>query len=702
MNTAAKTNDDEGKGSVTEFLSKEDRVALAWIWHSYTKKYIFRIFIVFALVLTYSASMVAFIALLNNSISSLFDPPIERYEFTSPQLANGVANTAQNFDIVLSVPADDAGNLLQSPVLEAEIRSDILRVTGLDGKVILDAERGVSREVLREFISAPESSYIEFSRFSDGGVEEITASAVDAFVFLFAMLISATLVRVISLYASSRLASWVTAMASFELRRDLIKNIFRLDLAYFNKTPTGTVLLTLNELVSRMQVFFSDQLINAVRAATTIIGVCAYLLYIHAGLFLLVAVVFPLVYITFRNISGRMRAYMSAGLTAIADFLKGIENTVVGMQTIKLANQSDRATDELVNHAHGIAKIQINIARYTALIVPVIDFLTAVTVVLVVAVGSYAVSANVAGLTSSTLTTFILGLALLFSPANRLSGFNAAMITALVALVRMKNVFDQKPSIVSRPDCLTVVPENPGVRFNDIKFAFAGTKGSQPGIYQDLSLDFEPNKIHAVVGPTGSGKTTLIYLMTRLYDVDGGSVSLGGIDIRDIDLEVLRAQFSVVSQDTFVFDGSLEENVRYVAPSATDEEVAEALANAQLAILAKEKAGQSVGARGSKLSGGQRQRIGIARAFLRNAPILVLDEPTSALDSKTEALITSAFEKLAQGRTTIMIAHRLKTIENADKIWVMENGKLAEHGTHKSLMRQGALYSSMYLTQNQN
>jgi ATP-binding cassette subfamily B protein/subfamily B ATP-binding cassette protein MsbA len=252
-----------------------------------------------------------------------------------------------------------------------------------------------------------------------------------------------------------------------------------------------------------------------------------------------------------------------------------------------------------------------------------------------------------------------------------------------------------EPTITDAPHAMSRFDTKGDIRFDNVDFGYS----AEHPLFKDLSMIFEGGSRTAIVGATGSGKTTVLSLLGRLYEVQGGEITIGGTNIRDIKIAALRQSFSVVAQDIVIFNASIWDNIKYVRPDASDEEIWEAAENAEIAELMRARGDAKLGPKGAQLSGGQKQRIAIARAFLRSAPILLLDEATSALDQRTEERVKRALSKLSAGKTTIVIAHRLSSIIDVDKIYVLDAGRVVETGTHEELLQQQGLYAGMYTTQ---
>ncbi|MCK5247667.1 ATP-binding cassette domain-containing protein, partial [Candidatus Bipolaricaulota bacterium] len=299
------------------------------------------------------------------------------------------------------------------------------------------------------------------------------------------------------------------------------------------------------------------------------------------------------------------------------------------------------------------------------------------------------------------LVAYFLYLELLYQPVRALSGVWENIQQALAGADRIAELLEQEPDVSEKADAIELAGRSKGaIRLENLSFRY--NEGEM--VLQDIDLDVEPGSVVALVGPTGVGKTTLSMLIPRFYDVTDGTITLDGHDVRDLTLESLRKQISIVLQEVFLFHGTVRENILFGRPGASDEEMYRAaqVANAHEFIGQLPEGYETmIGERGVKLSGGQRQRLAIARAVLRDAPILILDEATSSVDTETEMLIQQALERLMVGRTTVVIAHRLSTIRNADKIVVLQDGKILEQGTHTELMAQEGLYQYLSRVQTQ-
>ena len=329
------------------------------------------------------------------------------------------------------------------------------------------------------------------------------------------------------------------------------------------------------------------------------------------------------------------------------------------------------------------------------MVLPYMDFASAFVYMLVIGGGGYMVLSPDWDVDSAAIITFLVGLILVFDPARRVTTYFVTLQASLVLLAGVRSLYDERPTIFDAPDAVDAFDPAGDLVLDDVSFAYS----PDHPLFDGLSMTFRGGEVSAIVGPTGSGKTTVLSLLTRLYEPSAGQVAIDGVPTRDLKVRALRSAFSVVAQDIVVFNASIFQNVRYVRPEATEEEVWAAIASAELLDTAKARGDAKVGPKGAQLSGGQKQRIAIARAFLRPAPIVLLDEATSALDQQTESRVRTALARLSKGKTTIAVSHRLSSVVDADRIFVMEGGRVVDQGSHSELIARGGLYESLFNAQ---
>ncbi|MEL7398698.1 MAG: ABC transporter ATP-binding protein, partial [Pseudomonadota bacterium] len=432
-----------------------------------------------------------------------------------------------------------------------------------------------------------------------------------------------------------------------------------------------------------------------VRDAVTVLIVSGYLIWKNPILFGTAVVVLPFIIWVMNFVSDRVKRVQGEAETALGDYMNGIEETVNGMRTVKIASQEEVEAGRLMQGTGSIRDLMSRVQITQALVMPSIDLSSAFVYVLVIGGGGYMVLSPAFDVDGAGIITFLLGMVMVFDPARLLAQFFGSLQSNLVLLDRIRSLYYETPSITDTSGAVSEFDTGADIALRDVSFAYSE---DQP-LFDGLNMTFKGGRVSAIVGATGSGKTTILSLLSRLYDVTGGQINFGGQAIDGLKVSALRGSFSVVAQDIVIFNNSIWENIRYVNPDASDEEVWQAAENAEIADLIRRRGDAPVGPKGAQLSGGQKQRIAIARAFLRDAPILLLDEATSALDQATEERIRAALDRLTKGKTTIVVAHRLSSVADADQIFVLEAGQLVEQGKHEALLDNSGLYAQLYRAQ---
>jgi ATP-binding cassette subfamily B protein/subfamily B ATP-binding cassette protein MsbA len=501
--------------------------------------------------------------------------------------------------------------------------------------------------------------------------------------------------RALLSYLVPRIAVWLASDAILKLRSDLIRHLLKLDLAYFERTKVGDTILRLVNQADGMGTFVGVTTVGAVRDFVTVIIVAGYLILKSPLLFIAAAIFIPVVIFIMQVVSHHIKEIQAKAENAFGDYINTIEEMSNGMRTVKISGQEDRERERLVTASRGIRNLVIRLQAAQALVAPSIDLISAFAYVLVIGGGGYMVISGGFGLDAAGIITFLLGLTILFDPARRLAQFFATLQASLVLLESLNSLLRLEPTITDAPHAVSEFDASADISIEDVEFSYSK---DQP-LFEGLNMTLKGGKITAIVGATGSGKTTVLNLITRLYDVAGGRIRIGDRSIRDIKVKSLRKAFAVVAQDIVIFNASIMDNIRYVRPDATEEELWAAAEAAEIADLVRRRGDEPLGPKGSQLSGGQKQRIAIARAVLQNAPILLMDEATSALDQRTEEKVRDALERAAEGRTTVIIAHRLSTVAHADWIYVLDFGRVVEEGTHDELLASDGLYAAMYRSQ---
>ena len=494
-------------------------------------------------------------------------------------------------------------------------------------------------------------------------------------------------------YGQSYLVSYVGQRVIIDVRSVLFRKFQKMPLSYYDKQQTGTVMSYITNDVSAMQSAIVDNLIELVTESSILIGSLAMMIYLDWKLSLLTLMTIPLVGFAMKIFGRKLKRSSTVIQERAAEITSLLQESISAIRVVKSFVRETYEIRRFEEQNWKNFQAAMKNVKLTSLLTPTVEFLAAIAVTFIVWFGGYEVVNEV--ITAGELVAFLTYAVNLANPVKRLSRVYAAIQKAMAAADRVFEVMDLDEKITNVPGAKPLPPIKGQVEFKDITFSY---KEGQPAL-QHISLKAEPGQMIALVGPSGSGKSTIANLIPRFYDVDSGTISIDGHDIRQVTADSLREQIGLVPQETMLFSTTVMENIRYGRLDATDEEVVEAARAANAEEFIKdlpEGYDTKLGERGLNLSGGQRQRLAIARAILKNPRVLILDEATSALDTESEKIVQDALDKLMVGRTSFVIAHRLSTIFNADQIFVVENGHLREHGTHEELLAAGGLYSNLY------
>lgn len=494
-------------------------------------------------------------------------------------------------------------------------------------------------------------------------------------------------------YGQSYLVSYVGQRVIIDVRSVLFRKFQKMPLSYYDKQQTGTVMSYITNDVSAMQSAIVDNLIELVTESSILIGSLAMMIYLDWKLSLLTLMTIPLVGFAMKIFGRKLKRSSTVIQERAAEITSLLQESISAIRVVKSFVRETYEIRRFDEQNWKNFQAAMKNVKLSSLLTPTVEFLAAIAVTFIVWFGGYEVVNEV--ITAGELVAFLTYAVNLANPVKRLSRVYAAIQRAMAAADRVFAVMDLEEKITDVPGAKPLPPIKGQVEFKDITFSY---KEGQPAL-QHISLKAEPGQMIALVGPSGSGKSTIANLIPRFYDVDSGTISIDGHDIRQVTADSLREQIGLVPQETMLFSTTVMENIRYGRLDATDEEVVEAARAANAEEFIKdlpEGYDTKLGERGLNLSGGQRQRLAIARAILKNPRVLILDEATSALDTESEKIVQDALDKLMVGRTSFVIAHRLSTIFNADQIFVVENGHLREHGTHEELLAAGGLYSNLY------
>ncbi|MCD6359952.1 MAG: ABC transporter ATP-binding protein, partial [Armatimonadetes bacterium] len=475
----------------------------------------------------------------------------------------------------------------------------------------------------------------------------------------------------------------------FDIRQQLYRHLQRLSMRYFETHSTGRIMTRVLYDVAAVQQTLTGNLVDIVTNSLTVLFVIVLLFVINWRLACVSIAIVPLYVVNFLIWQPIIRRMTTEAREQFSDISGRLNDAISGIKVIKSFTRERSEARRFVHDVRELIDLNVRAGRARTLLAVISALLTGVATIAVIYMGGREILFG-ERMSYGELIQFNAYLARLYAPIIGLVTINDQIQTVMAAIERIFELFDTAPDIYERRDPIILDRVKGEVTFDHVSFSYE----PPDDVISDISFVAEPGQVIALVGRSGSGKSTLVHLIPRFYDPTRGRVLIDGIDIRDVQIASLRKQIGMVMQESFLFAGTLRDNIKYGRPEASDAEVVQAAiaANAHEFITEFPDGYETqVGERGTRLSGGQRQRISIARALLRNPRILILDEATSALDSESEAAIQEALEYLMKGRTTFTIAHRLSTVMNADVILVLDEGKIVEQGTHAELANAGGL-----------
>ena len=494
-------------------------------------------------------------------------------------------------------------------------------------------------------------------------------------------------------YSKTLAMSKAGLLGALRLRRRLYNHMLGQPLGYFHNSHTGKIINYFTGLAHAVLGLVTDNIINMVQNVATLVMMVGLMVWYAPQMTLVLLFLVPAILVPLTIITRKRRVVARSSFGADANSITHISQSIHGIRTI----QSFVAEDAASASMDGIEQIRYSVgfksAKLSGLQSPLLEIMISIGLCISLMVGGHLITSG--GLTTGDFAAFILALTAAYKPAKSLTSVGGGIQSGLIAAEGLFDFLDRKPEIVDDPDAAELKRGDMEVKLDNVSFAYNLVDGP---VLHNVSLDVKPGKVYAFVGPSGGGKSTIFNLLDRFYDPQQGRVLINGADIRKYTLASLRGNIAAVSQDVFLFQGSIAENIKFGTPDATQEQIEAAAkaANAHDFIMGfPSKYDNQVGEFGVMLSGGQKQRIAIARAILKNAPILLLDEATSALDTQSEKLIQSALKKLMKGRTTFVIAHRLTTILDADVICVVKEGRIVEQGTDAELSALDGEYKKL-------
>ncbi len=488
----------------------------------------------------------------------------------------------------------------------------------------------------------------------------------------------------------------VAQFVANDLRQRLYHHLHRLSLKYYDTHQIGNLLSTITTDVGTIQSFASTTLLGILVDSLTIVGMVGVMLYLNFDFALVAVGVTPFLLLFVARFKTAVKKATHEVRMRQSDIVAVVQQGLESVRSVKAFGRQDMEEDRLKDASMKTVQAALKARRVKSLLSPIVSVTVSLCVAFVLWRGAGLILRD--AMTIGALTVFLSYLSKFFKPVQDLAKMTNVIAQAAVGLERIQMILDADTIIPQKPDARIPDKFRGEIVFEHVAFAY----DPAAPVLRDINLSIKPGQRIGICGPTGGGKSTVLSLIPRYYDPTLGRVLIDGVDVADYKLDLLRAQIGFVLQETVLFAGTIADNIAYGRPEANPEEIIEAakMANAHDFIQQMPHGYESlVGERGLTLSGGQRQRIGIARAIVRNAPILILDEPTAALDTESEKLVMDALESLMKGRTVITIAHRLSTIRDADKIVVLKGGLIAEEGTHNELISRNEIYAGLYRIQ---
>jgi subfamily B ATP-binding cassette protein MsbA len=508
--------------------------------------------------------------------------------------------------------------------------------------------------------------------------------------------VASTILKGVFDYAGTYLVNYAGYGLITDLRNSLYSSILRRSAAFFQKHSTGTLLSTIVSDIERVQFAMSSILAEFLQQFFTFIFTAGVVIVLGRKLAWLLLLFVPFIIFSASKIGRRVRHTTRRGQDQLADIQNILHETITGNRIVKAFSMEAWEFARFRKAAQRLFRANLRSVAAAAISSPLMDIFGAIAIALLLLLGREQIVHG--WMTPGIFVAFIIAVFKLYDPVRKFALFYNSFQQALGASSEIFKSMDIPDEIREKPNALVLPPFSKKIAFDDVSFCY-DSEGAQREVLHHITLDVKPGEILALVGSSGSGKSTLVSLVPRFFDVTSGRIIIDGHDVRDVTLASLRSQISVVTQETVLFNDTLRNNIAYGQPGVSQKEV-EAASQAALAhdfIMDLPQGYETViGEKGVRLSGGERQRIAIARALLKNSPILILDEATSALDSESEALVQSALHNLMTGRTVIVIAHRLSTVRRADRIAVVENGAIADIGTHEELMQKLGTYRRLY------
>lgn len=515
-----------------------------------------------------------------------------------------------------------------------------------------------------------------------------------ALLFICLVLVTAFFLRNVARFMSSFYMANVRVGAVKDMRNAIYKKILILPLSFYNKNKKGDILARITNDVQEVEYSIMNYLEMLVRDPITILAFLFFMLSMSPQLTLFVFLILPVTGYIIGLIGRSLRKTSKIGQARMSDMLSHIEESISGLRIIKAFNAIDYSDKKFKEQNGLLSSLMIGIYRRRDLSSPMSEFLSSVVIIVVLWFGGQMVLSDSSTISAADFITYIIIFSQIIPPAKTFAQGYYHIQKGIASAERIFEILDAEEMIVEKPDARPISSFNEKIEYRNVGFKYI-----KENVLSNVNLTVEKGKIIALVGESGGGKSTMVDLLPRFYDVTEGSILIDGHDLRDYRIDHLRGLMGIVTQESILFNDTLFNNIAFGSINATYEDVVAAarVANAHNFIMEMEKGyDTTIGDRGSNLSGGQRQRISIARAVLKNPPILILDEATSSLDTESERLVQDALAQVMSTRTSIVIAHRLSTIQHADEIIVMQKGQIAERGKHDALIAKGGVYKRLF------
>jgi len=563
---------------------------------------------------------------------------------------------------------------------------------------ILDAVvRGMLAHQLAQAPAAMQAAALSQAGMSAAELQAILANPLTPLYWAIALILVMAVVRGLFAFAQAYLSEKAGQNIAFDFRNELFAKIQRLSFSYHDRNRTGQLMIRATDDVEKVRLFIGQGLLMAVQALVLLTGALAMLLVTNFQLTLVVLPILPLALVMFMIFGAITQPLFIKVQQKLSTLNTVLQENLAGIKVVKAFATEAQEQKRFAAAADDLMHQQIYVARLFSFLFPVIFLIANLGQAAVLYFGGSQIIAGT--LTIGEWQKFSLYLVFVFFPLGQLGFIISQMSQAAASANRIFEILDAPNEVTDKPDAIPLPPIRGEVVFDHVSFRYFG---SSELVLDDVSFRAEPGQTVAILGATGSGKSSIINLIPRFYDVTSGRVLIDGYDVRDVTIESLRRQIGIVLQETNLFTGTIRDNIAFGRPDASDEEViaaAKAAAAHDFIMSFPEGYNTPVGERGTTLSGGQKQRIAIARALLLNPRILILDDSTSAVDVQTELQIQQALDRLMKGRTSFVIAQRISTVLNADKILVLEKGRIVAEGTHAELIENSPVYAEIYRSQ---